>query len=43
MDGVDCDDADGREEGAAASVVAGCDAAPVFELAEPVLDPVALW
>ena len=37
-----CSDADGREEGVGASVVAGVDASPVFEAAEHDLDLVAL-
>ena len=35
-------DADGREEGVGAAVVAGGDAAPVLEAAEHVLDAMAL-
>ena len=37
-----CGDADGGHEGVGASVVAGCDASPVLELGEQVLDLVAL-
>jgi hypothetical protein len=37
-----CGAADGVEEGLAASVAAGGDAAPVLETGEEVLDPVAL-
>ena len=39
---VGCSDADCREEGVGASVVAGVDASPVFEAAEHDLDLVAL-
>jgi len=35
-------DADCGEEGVCASVVSGCDAPPVFELCEEVLDAIAL-
>ena len=38
----DCSDTDCREEGVSAAVVAGVDASPVLELAEHVLDLVAL-
>ena len=41
-EGDGCGDADGREEGVSASVVAGVDAPPVLELPEQVLDLVAL-
>ena len=37
-----CCDADGREEGVGAAVVTGVDAPPVLQLAEHVLDLVAL-
>jgi hypothetical protein len=40
--GDGCGDADGREEGVRATVVAGGDAPPVFEFGEEVLDFVAL-
>ena len=37
-----CSDADGGHEGVCAAVLAGVDAAPVFDLAEHVLDLVPL-
>lgn len=37
-----CGDADCREEGVSASIVARCDATPVLELGEQVLDSMAL-
>lgn len=40
-EGEGCCDADGREEGVGASVVSGCDAPPVFEFGEQVLNFVA--
>lgn len=41
-EGDGCGDADGREEGACSSVIAGVGAAPVFQAAEHDLDLVVL-